>query len=348
MRHPLRLFVTLLLPSMLSAQRVERVALEGRNVAIYNLAGRVRVEGGTGDRVVVEVTRGGRDAAKLTLETGEVRGRMTLRVRYPSDRIRYADTDWSGRTTIGVHEDGIFGDDHGRFEDVRRVEIDSRGSGLDAHADLRILVPKGMTLALRQGVGATTVDNVEGTLSVEVHAAGVRVSRVRGSLSLETGSGGAEISDVTGEVSAESGSGGLTVTGVRGGALKLESGSGGLRGSALDVPELDAEAGSGGIRLTGVRTNRLRVETGSGGSEVELLSAARDVEIEAGSGRVTLRMPPTASAEVDIETGSGNIDTDFEVRQTRVERRALRGTIGSGAGRIRIETGSGSVHLVKS
>jgi lia operon protein LiaG len=348
MRHPYRLFAVLLLPSMLSAQQAERIVLEGRNVAIYNLAGRVRMEGGTGDRVVVEVTRGGRDAARLRLETGEVRGRMTLRVRYPSDRIRYADTDWNGRTTVRVNDDGTFGDDRGRWDDLRRVEIDSDGGGLDAHADLRVIVPRGMTIALRHGVGLTTVDNVEGTLSVEVHAAGVRVSRVRGSLSLETGSGGAEISDVTGALHAESGSGGLTVNGVRGGALNLEVGSGGMRGSAIDVPELEAEAGSGGIKLTGVRTRRLRVETGSGGSDVELLASPNDVTIETGSGGVTLRMPPTTSATVDIETGSGGIETDFEVRQTRLERRALRGTIGSGSGRIKIEAGSGRVHLVKS
>jgi lia operon protein LiaG len=348
MRHASRLLVALILPSMLSAQQVERVVLEGRNVAIYNLAGRVRVEGGTGDRVVVELTRGGRDAARLRVETGEIRGRMTMRVRYPGDRIRYSGSEWNGRTTIRINEQGIFGDNEGRWEDLQRVEIDSDEGGLDAHADLRIIVPRGMTFALRQGAGETTVDNVEGTLSVEVHAAGVRVSRVRGSLSLESGSGGAEISDVTGALTAESGSGGLTVTGVRGGAMTLESGSGGLRASAIDVPELEAEAGSGGIRLKGVKTSRLRVETGSGGSEVELLSAASDVSIETGSGGVTLRMPPTTSATVDIETGSGDIETDFEVRQTRIERRALRGTIGSGSGRIRIETGSGRVHLVKS
>jgi lia operon protein LiaG len=347
MRHLYRLFV-LLLPSALSAQQAERIVLEGRDVAIYNLAGRLRVEGGSGDRVVVEVTRAGRDAAKLRLETGEIRGRMTLRVRYPSDRIAYDDADWHGRTTMRVHDDGTFGDDHGGFDSGQRVVIDGDGDGLDAHADLRIIVPRGMTLAVRQGVGVTTVDNVDGKLSVEVGAARVRVSRVRGSLSLESGSGGLEISDVTGDLHAEAGSGGMTVNGVRGGALNLEVGSGGMRGSALHVTELEAEAGSGGIRLSGVKTNRLRVETGSGGSDIELLEAANDISIETGSGGVTLRMLPTTSAAVEIETGSGDIETDFEVQQTRVERRALRGKIGSGSGRIRIEAGSGRVHLVKS
>ena len=42
-----------------SGQATERRAVGGNAVAIYNLAGRVRVEGGAGSDVVVEITRGG-------------------------------------------------------------------------------------------------------------------------------------------------------------------------------------------------------------------------------------------------------------------------------------------------
>jgi hypothetical protein len=79
----------LLLPASAHARQTERVTLDGREVAVYNLVGSLRVEGGSGDRVVVEVTRVGADARRLTLETGDVRGRPALRVRYPEDRIAY-------------------------------------------------------------------------------------------------------------------------------------------------------------------------------------------------------------------------------------------------------------------
>jgi hypothetical protein len=36
------------------------------------------------------------------------------------------------------------------------------------------------------------------------------------------------------------------------------------------------------------------------------------------------------------------------VKLSRIEKRALRGTIGTGKGRIRIESGSGNVRLMKS
>ena len=83
------------------------VQLSPIEVAIYNIVGRLQVVGGTGDRVVVEVTRGGRDAAQLRLITGDVRGRMSLRVRYPADRIVYPQSRWNGRSPASPSHSAI-------------------------------------------------------------------------------------------------------------------------------------------------------------------------------------------------------------------------------------------------
>ena len=337
----------LAVPSLLAAQQVERITLDGPEVAVYNLVGKLRVDGGTGDKVVVEVTRVGRDAGRLKLVTGEVRGRSALRIDYPEDRIYYSDMRWNGRSTFTIGDDGTFGDGGWGRGDRRRIEVSSRGDGLDAHADLHVIVPKGKTLHLRQGVGETTIDNVDGRLSVDVAASHVSVSRMRGSLSLDTGSGGVDVTDMTGDLTLDSGSGGATLENVRGGKLSMDVGSGSLRGRGIEMSEIVADVGSGGVRLGAVKTPRLRLETGSGSTDLELLTAPEDVSIEAGSGGVTLRMPASTEATLDIETGSGGIDTDFDVKLQRVERRALRGTIGSGKGRIRIESGSGSVRLLR-
>ncbi|MDB4914184.1 MAG: hypothetical protein JWM95_1828 [Gemmatimonadetes bacterium] len=336
------------LPALLAAQNPERISLEGREVAIYNLAGRLTVSGGTGDRVVVEVTRAGRDASKLKIETGDVRGRMTFRVRYPEDRIYYSDSRWNGHTNFSVNDDGTFGDnDRGRSDDRRRIEVSSR-DGLDAHADLHVSVPNGKTLFLRNGVGETSIENVDGQLNVDVATSHVRIAHVRGSLTVDGGSGGIDVTDMTGNLKVESGSGGAVLDGIRGGSLNIDVGSGSLRGRMIDVTDLTAGVGSGGVRLSSVRSPKLQLESGSGGADVELLTVPDDINVETGSGGITLRMPAATSAEVDIRTGSGGIDSDFEVKVAHVERRALRGTIGSGRGRIRIESGSGTVRLLKN
>lgn len=343
----IRAAVMLVLPALLAAQQPERITLDGREVAIYNLVGKLRVEGGSGDRVVVEVTRGGRDGGRLKLGTGDIQGRSSLRVTYPEDRIVYRNMGWSGRSNFTISSDGTWGNSRNGRWSGRRIEVSSRGDGLEAHADLRVIVPRGMILHLRHGIGETVIDNVDGRLSVDVAAAHVRVSRVRGSLTLDTGSGGVEVTDLTGDLSLDAGSGGATLDGIRGGRLNMDVGSGSVRARDLDVTELVADVGSGGVRMSGVKTPKLRVETGSGSTDIEMLSPPESVEIEAGSGGVTLRVPATTSATVDIQTGSGGIDSDFEMTLNRVERRSLRGTIGSGKGRIRIESGSGTVRLVR-
>ena len=79
----------------------ERKTIPGPDVAIYNLAGIMKLEAGSGADVAVEIARGGRDGGKLTVATGEIRGRQTLRVIYPEDDIYYSANGFnSGETTL--------------------------------------------------------------------------------------------------------------------------------------------------------------------------------------------------------------------------------------------------------
>jgi DUF4097 and DUF4098 domain-containing protein YvlB len=102
------------------------------------------------------------------------------------------------------------------------------------------------------------------------------------------------------------------------------------------------------MRLARVKAPRVDLDAGSGGIDLDLLSTIDDLHIDSGSGPVTVRLPATLSADVDIETSSGGIDSDFAVQTTRLERHHLRGRIGDGHGRVRIESGSGHVRLIKS
>jgi lia operon protein LiaG len=343
--------VTLSLASTFAAaQGVERFPLDGRDVAVYNLVGTMKVEGSSGDHVVVEVTRVGGDAARLKIETGMLRGRNTLRIHYPEDRITYAERSVGYRATFDVQDDDTFGDDDDRGgRGNRHIEVRSSGGGLDAHADVRVLVPKGLTVRARNGVGETSVTNADGVLTVSVSSSHLTASHVRGTLTFETGSGGIDVSDATGDLNLDTGSGGAMIEGIHGGKVSVDVGSGSLRGRNIEATELTADVGSGGLRLSAVKTPRLHLEAGSGGSEVELLSPIEDVSVEAGSGGVTLRLPASTGASFDIETGSGSIDTDFEVKVQRMERHgSLRGTVGDGRGRVRVEAGSGTVRILKN
>ena len=323
--------------SPLHAQ-TERRTVSGDRVAIYNLAGKLRVESGDGPEVVVEITRNGRDADRLRIEEGAIRGYETVRVLYPADRIVYSESGRNDHTTLNVRDDGTWGDNPGNGEGQRRhssdregnrVEIASSGSGLEAYADIRVLVPRGQRIIIHQAVGDTRITMVDADLALDVASSTVTAERTRGHLSLDTGSGS------------------VTVSGIKGESLRMDTGSGSIHGSDVDVTQLKADVGSGGVRLERVRATQVEVDAGSGGTELELLSPIEHLKVDAGSGGVTIRLPASQGADVDIETGSGGIDTDFAVQVTRFEQRHMVGRIGNGRGRIRIESGSGQVHLLK-
>ena len=339
-------FLCTSLVARLDAQ-TERRSISGDRVAIYNLAGRLRVQPGTGTEVVVEIARGGHDASQLKLATGVIRGAQTLRVIYPSDRIIYADLDRRSRTTMRVNDDGTFDDDHDSF-DRGRVEIRDSGSGLEAHADLVVSVPKGQHASVHWGVGEATVSNVDGDLHVSVGSGHLTSEHTRGTLSLDTGSGGLTVTDAQGDVRLDTGSGGVTLTGVHGDALDVDAGAGSVHGADVDVKTLKVDVGSGGLRLDRVKAPHVSVDAGSGTTALELLAPVDHLDVDSGSGGVTIRLPASQGAEVDIETGSGGIESDFAVQTTRIERNHMRGRIGDGRGSIKIEAGSGGVRLIKS
>jgi lia operon protein LiaG len=329
----------------------EQRSIKGTQVAIYNLVGRVRAVAGTGDAVGVEITRGGRDASQIRIETGALRGRETLRIVYPSDRIVYP--MWSrSRSTMNVRSDGTFGDWDGEDWRTRarddRVEIRGYGDGLEAYADLTVRIPKGQKIELFLGVGRMDVTNVEGSVVIDVSAAEVDVSGVTGSLDLDTGSGRVAVRDVTGDLYIDTGSGGVSVDRAKGNILNLDSGSGGVQSSDMEFKEIRADVGSGGLRMYRVKSPNVTAETGSGGVVLELLTDVERLSVETGSGGATIRVPATLSAEVEAETGSGGFSTDFEITTRRMGRNHISGRIGEGKGRIRIEAGSGSVRLLKN
>src|SRR2546428_4227818 len=127
------------------SQQPERHTISGDDIAVYNLVGVTRIEGGSGSAVVVELTRGGRDLAKLRVETGPARGRETLRVLYPDDDFVYRGLDFVQYTTPDVREDRTFNDREGHRSGggAHRVRISGSGRGLEGHAGPPGPVPPG-------------------------------------------------------------------------------------------------------------------------------------------------------------------------------------------------------------
>ena len=342
MARPLLVAAALLAPATLHAQTPQRFDLPGNEVAVYNLAGGIRIEAGGGNAVAVEVTTGGADAARLKVSAADA----LLRVVYPGTRIRYSRMDHDGSTTIRVDDDGMFGghDHHGG----RRVRISRDEGDVEAWADMRILVPAGRSLELHLAVCRIAAANVNGRLRLDASAAPVTVSGNKGELVVSTGSGDVKVSRGSGVARLSTGSGEIEVTTWGEGDVDAETGSGNVTASDLEAPRLRAMTGSGDVQLSRVRAPEVKVQTGSGNVTLELQSVVQLLDVETGSGDVSIVAPPTTSARLDIETGSGDIESDFPLAVTRSGRHHLSGTIGDGKGRVSVDTGSGGVRLLRA
>lgn len=351
-----RLGVVALLGGVLTARvgQAQRYTYTGSELAVFNLAGTIRVEGGSGGEIVVNVTKRGPDAAKLSVESGKVRGHDALRVIFPAERIVFSGerrSRWD-RTRIRVSKDGTFGEgDEGGmrfgFGDGR-VEIASSGRGLEASADVVVSLPKGRSLTINLGVGDATVDNVDGDVSVNAYGANVTTSRTRGTLELDTGSGEVKITDAEGDLTLDSGSGSVTLTRMKGAHLTIDSGSGRIRGESVDVGQLNLDSGSGSVDLKGVRAPDITLDSGSGSVALGLVDDVSNMRIDSGSGSVTLGIPASLGAELYASTSSGGIDFDFAVQILKRGDDFVRAVLGDGRGRISIDSGSGAVRLRKS
>jgi len=327
----------------LSAQDVERV--RGSEVAIYNVAGEIEVVAGRGSEVVVRVNRGGDDADRLEIATGTIGGRETLRVIYPSDEVIYPEMGRRSNTTTTVRDDGTFSDGgRGRGEQMR---VRGSGRGMEAWADLIIEVPEGQTLSVYLAVGEIRAEGIDGDIEFDTGSGAVVARDMAGELGIDTGSGSVSVDGMQGDLNVDTGSGSISVSEVYADEVDLDTGSGAVTAVDMDARSLVVDTGSGRVELEGLTAQDVIVDTGSGSVEIELLSDVDELNVDTGSGAVTVYAPGDLGGSLDIESGSGGIDVDFEVQVRTVRRDMMRGELGDGRGEIVIDTGSGSIKLLR-
>lgn len=337
-----------LLPALQAPEASARTySLTGDDVSIWNPAGEVRIEAGTGSAITVDVTLAGRDASDLEVSSDPIDGRPALRVLYPGTQIVYPPMGRWSNTSSQIRRDGTWGGDRKSMQLFgRRVSVKGGGSGTQAWADLVMRVPKGRKLSVYTLAGSGEIHNVDGTLRFDGGSGGASATGCRGSLNVDIGSGGVEITDFSGELLVDTGSGSIRASGIHGPSVKLDTGSGGVTGSDIVTDDLLVDTGSGSVQLDRVDSKHVRVDTGSGGVTLQQLHRSPDMMIDTGSGSVRVTVPQDFSAKLDVSTGSGGIRSELPLTIDEKDHGTLRGTIGAGAGRLHVDTGSGGVSVM--
>lgn len=337
-----------------AAQTAERYALRGADVAVYDPAGRVQVVAGSGGDVTVEVTRRGRDAGRLRVLTGEVRGQDAVRVVAPGGELVYPALGRNSSTSFRVRSDGTFGGDDdsgggflsGVFSSDR-LTVRGSGSGPEAYADVTVAVPAGRRVTVQLGAGTAVAQNVDGDLRLNARSGDVTAERTRGALTVGTGSGDVRVRGAQGSaVKVGTGSGDVEVRDLRAERIDVGTGSGDVSGGGIDGGEVRLGAGSGDFKLDLVRARTLRIGTGSGSADVGVAGELQEARVSSGSGDVTLRVPANFGATLDVSTGSGEVTSELPLQLSRTDKHHIVGRIGDGRAQLRVSSGSGDVRVV--
>ena len=336
-----------MLPALATPADARVYTLKGDDITIWNPAGQVRIEAGTGPDVQVDVTLAGPEAGDVTVSDEPVRGKPALRVLYPGSTIIYPELGRWSNTNTSIRKDGTWGGSKDDFGFTwRRISVKGGGRGTEAWADLVVRVPKGKQVSVYTLAGAGTLAAVDGRVRYDGGSGAVRATDCRGQLTIDVGSGGVEVSRFDGELLVDTGSGSVRATDIRGSSVHLDTGSGGVTGARITADDLLVDTGSGSVELEALDTRRGKVDTGSGGVEVSLLTRSPDLTIDTGSGSVRVTVPQDFSARLSVETGSGGIRSELPMTIDEKDHGTLRGSIGGGSGRLYVDTGSGGVSVL--
>lgn len=333
---------------------------------VRNLMGEIRIERGSdaGFHITVTATVEARTEAEAQAYAGAIEYRSRdvgagsrFHVAFPKEKFR--------KLYHAKGPDSWWGVMYVEYLGERIRLTGDREEAPMVRVDLLIRAPAGAKLDVRNLLGGAVAQGYSGELRLDSGSSALRSVAGEGRLVLDSGSGDVEVSGHQGRVSADTGSGSVSIrycsceigvdTGsgsveIHGGSgmLRAETGSGRVTVAGFSG-SIAADTGSGAVRARDVSiVTELNVDTGSGSVSVDGdLSALRRLRIDTGSGSVRLQSASAPSLDIVIDTGSGRVDIDAPgatIRESGGGTRTLRLREGSGSGVI--DTGSGGVDIV--
>jgi Zn-dependent metalloprotease len=147
-------------------------------------------------------------------------------------------------------------------------------------------------------------------------------------LELNSHNGGLKMKNIKGNIEGKTYNGGVTAKQVFG-SIELETYNGNITCREISG---DAE----------LKTYNGRVKASYSKTAVPVCN----ISIETYNGGIKFTAPANFSAEVDVSTHNGSINTDIPITVIgRLSKNRLKGTIGEGKGKLRLQTHNGSIKI---
>ncbi|AWW42442.1 DUF4097 family beta strand repeat-containing protein [Streptomyces cadmiisoli] len=159
----------------------------------------------------------------------------------------------------------------------------------------------------------------------------------------------AVVSGIEGRAEVKGVSGDTTLVGLSG-PVRADTVSGSVEAQALSG-DLRFNSVSGDLTVVEGAGSSVRADSVSGSMIVDLdpTGGPTDISLNSVSGEIAIRLPHPADAEVEANTASGTVSNAFEDLRVTGQWGAKRitGRLGSGSGRLKATTVSGSIALLR-
>ena len=142
-------------------------------------------------------------------------------------------------------------------------------------------------------------------------------------------------------------SGSTTLENVTADSFDYSSSSGSLNANGLTTNTTKLTSSSGGKRVSSF-IGDIKSSSSSGSTKIEYSLFDNSIDINASSGSVEVKLPETAAFYLDANVSSGSIRSDFPIMVTGSNNKhQLKGTVGSDKNKVKINTSSGSIRIIK-
>ena len=236
-----------------------------------------------------------------------------------------------------------------KIAEKTRVKLEQFGSKLTVKLEKPILimnqsvdvqieamVPKSCDVDLSTDDGDITIENINGDIDIKTDDGSVSLARIVGDIKVRSNDGSVSIQEFNSDVNLQ-----------RAGWIDIQTDDGSVTMSRV-VGDIKVRINDGSTKVQEVAGN-VNIESDDGRITVvyaEDAGGVCNVSLVTDDAAVDLTAPANFSVSAEIITDDGSINTDLPIKVTgKLGKSGIRGTIGTGEGRLYIKTNDGSIRI---
>ncbi|UCE48488.1 MAG: DUF4097 family beta strand repeat protein, partial [Phycisphaerales bacterium] len=198
------------------------------------------------------------------------------------------------------------------------------------------MVPKSCDVELDTDDGDITIENINGDIDIKTDDGSVSLARIVGDIKIRSNDGSIDVQEFNSDVVSQ-----------RAGWIDIQTDDGSVTMSRV-VGDIKVRSNDGSTRVEEVAGD-VNIQSDDGRITViysEDASSVCNVSMVTTDGAIDFTAPANFSASAEIITDDGSINTDLPIKVTgKLGKSGIKGTIGTGEGRLYIKTDDASIRI---